>query len=135
MLEYRIEADRIDQSGSVARRGNAVVALDTSLAGRADACNPAELLLASLAACMLKGVERAAPILGFEFRGASVRLHAVREDAPPRIVSIDYDLVVDTDEPDRRLDLLHRNVLKYGTISNTLGRAVTITGRCVRGPG
>ena len=33
--------------------------------------------------------------------------------------SIAYDLIVDTDEDDRRLDLLHQNVRKYRTISNT----------------
>jgi hypothetical protein len=35
---------------------------------------------------------------------------------------------VDTEESDQRLDLLHRNVLKYGTISNTLAAATTLSG-------
>ena len=39
---------------------------------------------------------------------------------------------VDSDETDQRLDLLHRNVLKYGTISNTLAAAVELEGRLVR---
>lgn len=128
MLEYRIEARRIDGHGSVAARGNAEVALDTSLAGQPDVFNPVELLLASLSACMLKGVERAAPMLKFQFRSASVSLHAVRQDSPPRLTSIGYELTVDTDEPDRRLDLLHTNIIKYGTISTTLGAAVPIEG-------
>jgi len=132
MLEYRIDANRLGDKGSVAVVRDAMVELDTTLAGRADAFNPVELLLASLAACMLKGVERAAPMLKFQFRSASVRLHAVRQDARPRLVSIDYELTIDTDEPDRRLELLHLNVIKYGTISNTLGAAVAIEGKIVR---
>ncbi len=128
LLEYRIEARRIDEHGSVAAGGDAVVALDTTLAGRPDAFNPVELLLASLSACMLKGVERAAPMLRFQFRSASVKLHAVRQDAPPRLTSIDYELTIDTDETDRRLELLHTNIIKYGTISNTLRAAVPIEG-------
>ena len=128
MLEYRIEAKRVDNHGSVAVRGDAVVSLDTTLAGRPDAFNPVELLLASLSACMLKGLERAAPMLKFQFRSASVKLHAVRQDSPPRLISIDYELTIDTDEPDRRLELLHVNIIKYGTISNTLGAAVPIEG-------
>lgn len=128
MLEYRIESRRVDDSGSVAERGDAVVSLDTSLAGRLDALNPVELLLASLSACMLKGIERAAPMLRFQFRAASVRLHAVRQDSPPRLDSIDYEIIIDTDEPARRLELLHVNIIKYGTISNTLGSAVPIKG-------
>ncbi|MDP3068306.1 MAG: hypothetical protein Q8M72_06500, partial [Methylocystis sp.] len=45
---------------------------------------------------------------------------AVRQDAPPLIERVDYELIVDTDEDDARLELLHRNVRKYGTISNTV---------------
>lgn len=132
MLEYTLSAARRDSSGSVAVVRDASVDLDTSLTGRADALNPAELLLAALAACMIKGVERSAPLIGFAFRSVDVRLHAVRQDAPPRLISIDYELIVDTDEPDRRLELLHTNVRKYGTISNTLGAAVTLMGTISR---
>ena len=132
MLEYRIEANRIGEGGSVATVREGSIELDTTLAGRTDAFNPVELLLASLSACMLKGVERAAPMLKFQFRSASVKLHAVRQDAPPRLISIDYELTIDTDEPDRRLELLHLNVIKYGTISNTLSAAVRIDGTIVR---
>jgi uncharacterized OsmC-like protein len=128
MLDYAISATRRDSSGSLALARNAAVELDTSLAGRADALNPVELLLASLAACMIKGVERSAPMLGFEFRYVEVQLHADRQDAPPKLISINYALSIDTDESDRRLELLHTNIRKYGTISNTLAAAVTLTG-------
>lgn len=128
MLEYHVTARRLDQHGAVATAKNAQLTLDTDLAGRADAFNPAELFLASIAACMIKGIERVTPMLKFDLRGVEVRLHAVRQDAPPLIVSVDYQLVVDTDESDQRLDLLHRNVRKYGTISNTVALATRLEG-------
>lgn len=128
MLEYTLSAARRDSMGSLATVRDARVELDTSLAGRPDALNPVELLLAALAACMIKGVERSAPMLGFAFRSVEVRLHAERQDAPPMLLTIGYELTIDTDEPDRRLELLHTNVRKYGTISNTLAAAVTLTG-------
>jgi uncharacterized OsmC-like protein len=81
---------------------------------------------------MIKGVERVTPMLHFELRGVDVSLHAVRQDAPPKIISIDYQIVVDTDEDDRRLDLLHTNIRKYGTISNTVAEAVELKGRIQR---
>ena len=62
-----------------------------------------------------------------------VRLHGVRQDSPPKLVSIDYELIVDSDESDRRLELLHTNVRKYGTVSNTLDAAVTLSGVVKRG--
>ncbi|WP_196258021.1 OsmC family protein [Pelagibacterium limicola] len=128
MLEYRVSAKRVDDHGSVATTKSAEVLLDTDLEGRQDAFNPVELLLASLSACILKGIERVAPMLKFEFSGVDVSLHAVRQDAPPKLISIDYEIVVETNEPDRRLDLLHTNVRKYGTISNTLADAVALNG-------
>jgi hypothetical protein len=35
---------------------------------------------------------------------------------------------VDTDEPDRRIDLLHENVRKFGTIFNTVAEATRLDG-------
>lgn len=127
-MEYRVHARRIDAHGSLAIAKDAEVTLDTDLAGRRDAMNPVELLLSALAACMLKGIERVAPMLHFQFADAEVHLEAVRQDAPPKLTLIRYRIIVDTAESDQRLDLLHRNVLKYGTISNTLAESVPLDG-------
>jgi uncharacterized OsmC-like protein len=132
MLEYRVLARRVDGHGSTARCKDAEIALDTDVNGRLDAFNPAELFLAAIAACMIKGIERAIPMLKFDLRGVEVRLHGVRQDSPPKMVSIDYELIVDTDEIERRLDLLHLNVRKFGTISNTVAAATRLEGRIVR---
>lgn len=132
MLEYRVSAQRIDPRESVARTEAAEIRLATGVSGPADAFNPAELLLAAIAACMIKGIERVMPILAFSLDGVDVILHAVRQDDPPRIVSVDYKLVVDTDETDQRLELLHKNVRKYGTISNTVALAARLDGVIAR---
>jgi len=132
MLEYHVTARRLDGHGSLVTAKEASLIADTDPAGRPDAMNPAELLLAALSACIIKGAERVLPVLGFALRGIEVRLHAVRQDSPPKLLSLDYVITVDTDEPDSRLELLHTNIRKYGTISNTLSLAVPITGRIVR---
>lgn len=128
MLAYHVTARRIDSHGSEAEAKAARLVLDTDMAGRDDAFNPAEMLLASLAACLLKGAERVTPMLKFDLRGIEVSLHGIRQDSPPKMVRIDYEIVVDTDENDQRLDLLHRNLRKYGTISNTLAEATELVG-------
>jgi uncharacterized OsmC-like protein len=128
MLEYHVSARRQDQHGSLATCKEAEIMLDTDVNGRPDAFNPAELFLASIAACMIKGIERVTPMLKFEFRGVEVRLHGVRQDAPPMMVSVDYELIIDTEEDDQRLELLHKNVRKYGTISNTVAMALRLEG-------
>lgn len=132
MLEYAVQACRIDAHGSEATTKAATIVLDTDIEGRPDAFNPAELFLASVAACMIKSIERVAPMIGFAFTGVEVKLRGVRQDSPPKMISIDYALIIDTDEPDRRLELLHTNVRKYGTISNTVAAATELTGRILR---
>jgi uncharacterized OsmC-like protein len=95
--------------------------------GRPDAFNPAELLLAAIA-CMIKGIERVTPMLKFKLRGVEIQLQGMRQDSPPKMVAIDYELIVDTDEDDRRLELLHLNVRKFGTIFNTVVAATKLDG-------
>lgn len=131
-MDYSLTARRVDEHGSLAVARGAEVVLGTDLAGRPDAMNPVELLLAALAACMIKGVERVTPMLQFDLRGVTVHLQAIRQDAPPKLVLIRYEIIVDSDETDARLDLLLRNILKYGTISNTLKDAVPLEGRLIR---
>jgi uncharacterized OsmC-like protein len=128
MLEYAVQARRIDEHGSRATTKQAEIDLDTDLAGRVDAFNPAELFLAAIAACMLKGIERVTPMLKFDLRGVEVKLHGIRQDSPPKMISVNYELIVDTDEDDRRLELLHTNVRKFGTIFNTVAGATTLQG-------
>ncbi|MFA7263462.1 MAG: OsmC family protein [Caulobacter sp.] len=134
-MDYQVTAVRLDAHGSLARAKDAEVTLDTDVAGRRDAFNPAELFLAAIAACMIKGIERVTPMLGFDLRGVEVRLTATRRDSPPFIAGVDYELIVDTDEDDGRLDLLHRNVRKYGTISNTVAAATRLEGTIRRRDG
>ena len=127
-LEYAIDVHRVDAHGSVARCKTAELVLDTGLPGRPDAFNPAELLLAALAACMIKGIERVAPMIRFQYRGVQVHLHGIRQDVPPRMSRIEYEITVDTDEVDHRLELLHDNVRKYGTVFNTVAPGTELQG-------
>ena len=131
-MEFRVSAQQLDAHGGLAQCKESSITLDTDLAGRSDAFNPAELLLAALGACMLKGIERVIPILKFELRGVRVKLHGIRQDVPPRLESIDYEIFVDSDEPDRRLELLHDNVKKYGTVFNTIAPSTQLSGRLAR---
>jgi uncharacterized OsmC-like protein len=127
-MTFTVDTRRVDAHGSVAKCKEASIALDTDVNGRVDAFNPAELLLAALTACMIKGIERVTPALRFKLRGVEVRVHGVRQDVPPRMESIDYELIVDTDEDDRRLELLHENVKRYGTVFNTIVPGTALSG-------
>ncbi len=127
-LTYRVTSRRLGLHGSRAHCRGAEIDLDTDINGRDDAFNPAELLLAALSACMIKGIERVAPILRFQYRTVEVRVLGVRQDSPPRLEKIDYEILIDTDESDHRLELLHGNVKKFGTVFNTVAPCTMLSG-------
>jgi len=68
------------------------------------------------------------PILKFALRGVEIRVDGVRQDLPPKMESIRYEIIVDTDESDRRLELLHDNVKKFGTVFNTIAAGTQLEG-------
>lgn len=107
---------------------SATIRFDGSDGTDPDVPGPAELLVSSFAACVLKNVERFSHMLPFDYEEATIQVTAVRVNAPPRMVSVDYVLTVVTDEPDHRVQLLHRNIEKFGTIYNTIARSCDVTG-------
>lgn len=132
MYDYSVYAERVDAHGSIVSCKDTELVIDTDLKGRPDAFNPVELMLAALAACMIKGIERVTPILNFEYRGVEIFIRGARQDVPPKMTEILYELRVATDETNRRLELLHENVRRYGTIYNTIASAVDLKGQIIR---
>ena len=131
-MTFDVRSEWVSHTASVSYCKNAKIDLDTNMAGNPDAFNPAELLLAALSACMIKGIERVAPILKFEFTGVEVKLHGIRQDVPPKMESIEYEIIVDTKEDDSRLELLHKNIKQYGTVFNTVTSGTNLTGNISR---
>jgi uncharacterized OsmC-like protein len=127
-LTYAVRAHRVDAHHSIVECKQAALTVDTDLAGRVDAFNPAELLLAALSACMLKGIERVMPMLHFDLRSVAISMHGVRQDLPPKFASIRYEIDLDTDESEQRIALLHANVQKYGTVFNTVAPGTDLQG-------
>jgi uncharacterized OsmC-like protein len=106
-----------------------VVSFDRSWASEPSGLpGPAELLAASFSACLLKNLERAGQLLGFHYDDAEVEVVARRQDDPPHFVEITYLMRIETDEPQRRIDLIHRNLQKFGTVYNTLAAVCTVHG-------
>ncbi len=95
---------------------------------------PAHLLAAALAACLLKNLARAEDLLSFSYERAEVQVTARRQDAPPKFTDFTYELRLVTDEPQRRLDLLQRNLAGYGTVYNTLAASCEVHGSIIAVP-
>jgi len=131
VLSYHVEAHTSGPGVSSATIKQTEIAFDTSAGQSTVLPGPADLLTLAFAACVLKNVERFAGMLPFRYQRASIAVTSEREAAPPRIVRIRYVLTLHTDEPPQRIDLLHRNIQKFGTIYNTLAASADVSGEIV----
>ncbi|WP_146410012.1 hypothetical protein [Allorhodopirellula heiligendammensis] len=63
---------------------------------------------------------RVTPMLDFRPSEIKVTSDGIRLSSPLNKESIEYEIIIDTDESDDRLELLRRNVEKFGTMFNTV---------------
>lgn len=131
MMTFSLSAKRNNPDGSTASAKSTTLVIDTSASGRPDALNPVELLLAALSACFIKGVERVAPTLGISYDSVDVELTAHRPVDEARIKDINYVVTVGTDADATKIELLHKNLLKFGTIFNTVKLGTKLSGSVV----
>ena len=90
--------------------------------------NPAELFLGSFSACILKNVERFSILMNFEYSKAEITVNATRLEKPPRMDKINYELTIYSQEPNLNINLLKKNIEKFGTIYNTVKSSCSIIG-------
>ncbi|WP_431134470.1 OsmC family protein [Psychroserpens mesophilus] len=93
-----------------------------------DLPNPAELFLGSFSACILKNVERFSQLMNFEYSNAELVVHAIRLEKPPRMDDLHYELKIYSQDHSLNIDLLKKNIEKFGTIFNTVKSSCNITG-------
>ena len=90
--------------------------------------NPAELFLGSFSSCALKNVERFSILMHFEYTSAEISVKATRFEKPSRMDEINYVLKVYSKDKNLNIDLLKKNIEKFGTIYNTIKSSCTING-------
>ncbi len=132
MLEYKISA--VSQKGGKAESlaNKSIIEFDASNGRDTVLPNPAELLLSALAACILKNLERYSEILKYPYKTAKIKVKGERNDNPPSMKRIDYTLEVETDIDERKINNWHKNIIRFGTISNTLATACELEGVMTR---
>jgi uncharacterized OsmC-like protein len=133
-LVYAVTGETTPGGEATVHARTSHIAFDGSVRSGDILPGPAELLCAALSACILKNVERFSHMLSFRYASASVRVEAAREEPPPRIVRMRYMLRVVTDESAERVALLHKNIQKFGTITNTLSAACDVQGEIDTAP-
>lgn len=93
-----------------------------------DLPNPAELFLGSFSACILKNVERFSHLMNFKYSNTELTVSTTRLEKPPRIDEINYELIIYSQDKKLNVDLLKKNIEKFGTIFNTVKTSCSING-------
>lgn len=125
-ISYSLSAtSSSSEEGRITARDNTFVFGAT---GSSDLPSPVELLMGAFAACCLKNVERFSSFMKFRYTHAEITLTGIRQDQPPMLHTLKFDLVVYSDDAKINTDLLLRNLQKFGTIYNTLSAVCRIEG-------
>lgn len=127
-----VHVRRVDDRESICRRAGTSISISTHAAEHRDALNPAELLLASVAGCLVKGVGSVALNMQFALRGVDAIVEGQRQEVPPRLTAIHYRLLIDTDESPARLQEMHRQLRLQSTICRTLSAGLPVEGDILR---
>ncbi len=130
---YTVRAGATPGGPAVAHAGSETITFDGSWGAAVPSGlpGPADLLASAFAACLLKNVERSSQLMPFRYEDVDVVVTAHRQDSPPRFTGIHYELYLVTDEPPRRVELLHENLRRYGTVYNTLASVCEVEGTIV----
>jgi len=127
-MEYSISAVSLSGQDASINIKTSNIEFGTTAKTANELPNPAELFLSSFAACILKSVERFSGLLHFEYDRAEIKVRASRRESPPRMEDIVYELIIFSKDQKLRIDLLKKNIEKFGTIFNTVNNACAISG-------
>ncbi|MBH0110101.1 OsmC family protein [Salinibacterium sp. NG22] len=130
---YEVHGRSVARHEASIQAGNQTIPID-ALWGASESSalpGPADLLASALAACMLKNLERSGALIPFSYESAEIDVRARRQDAPPKFVEFEYEIRLVTNEDERRVDMLHRNLSHYGTVYNTLAAVADVHGTIV----
>ena len=127
-MNYQIKASSLSSEDAVIHIKKSNIDFGTTSKTVNTLPNPAELFLGSFAACMLKNVELFSSMMKFSYSKSSLEVNATRLENPPRMDNIIYNLTIYSNDKKLNVDLLKKNIEKYGTIYNTIKLSCTISG-------
>ena len=127
-MEYEVVASISSTKYAAVQIKESAITFGISPETEASLPNPAELFLGSLSACILKNVARFSAMMDFDYIRAEVKIKAVRLEKPPRMDEIQYELIIYSQDESLNIDLLQKNIEKFGTIFNTVKLCCSISG-------
>ncbi len=133
-MSYAVTVSRQDERHAVATARGHELTLNIKKGDGSAGFNAAETLLAALSACVLTNVNAIAAKMRLQIDDAQMCFTAVRQDEPPILTEINYELVLDSPESPKELEELYRLAVKWGTVTSTLMQGLTPHGRLIINP-
>jgi len=127
-MKYTIKASSISNKDASMQIKQSEIPFGTTPESSDQLANPAELFLGSFSACILKNVERFSSLMHFKYSHAEITVSATRLEKPPRMDEIQYELLIYSPDNTLNINLLKKNIEKFGTIYNTVKLSCAITG-------
>ena len=128
-MTYEVIVTRQDEARAIATTRGHELALNVKKGDGTTGFNAAETLLAALGACVLTNINTIARKMRLHINDAQMRFTAVRQDEPPVLTHIGYELILDSPEPPEKLEELYRLAVKWGTVTSTLMQGLTPEGQ------
>jgi len=127
-MKYYIKASSSSKKNASLKIKESEIVFGTTPESADNLPNPAELFLGSFAACILKNVERFSILMKFEYSNAEITVNAIRLEKPPRMDEINYELIIYSQDNSLNINLLKKNIEKFGTIFNTVKSSCSVIG-------
>ncbi|MDO6674591.1 OsmC family protein [Tenacibaculum sp. 1B UA] len=127
-MKYHIKASSISNQDAVISIKQSNIGFGITKNTTETLPNPAELFLSSFASCILKNVERFSIMMKFNYSKATIEVTATRIENLPRMEDIVYTLTIYSDDKKLNVNLLKKNIEKFGTIYNTVKLSCNISG-------
>lgn len=131
-MKYSCKANSSSKNNASIKIKQSEIIFGTTPESADDLPNPAELFLGSFSACILKNVERFSELMNFEYSHAEITVNAIRLENPPRMDDINYELKIHSKDTKLNIDLLKKNIEKFGTIFNTVKSSCSVNGEIKR---
>lgn len=128
-MNYTVTVARQDESHAVASARGHELTLNVKKGDGAAGFNAAETLLAALGTCLLTNINAIAGKMRLQIDDARVAFTAVRQDNPPLLTQVQYNLILASPEPPEKLEELYRLAVKWGTVANTVTQGIQADGR------
>ena len=127
-MKYYSKASSSSKNNASIKIKESEIAFGTTPESADNLPNPAELFLGSFSACILKNVERFSILMNFEYSNAEIIVNATRLEKPPRMDEINYELRIYSQDNNLNINLLKKNIEKFGTIFNTVKSSCSVIG-------